>query len=194
MDLDLDPAPGDKAPSTRIIVRLTRTAWHDGTRFEVKTRLSILKRRSCLIHNFLDEDCDNIGALDVLLKVVNLNTSDDGVYALHTCNEKRDWETGYVDDYDYRLDRVYDMVAVALKMPDGRIVQQPPPARHSDLFFQIQKEGVPPTDMVKPEIVQGFIRDDGQFVDRKTATDLVGQSGQNRKPLRGHLLTSEDLW
>lgn len=179
-------------PSKSQIVRVVREGWSNDKLLGLSIKLRPLRRRGGF--ELLHEDATNIGALDVLDRIVNLHACENGLYTVVTCNEKRDWETGYVDDYGYKLVRVHDLVMAALKLPDGRIVSLPRPARHSDLFLKIQQDGMPPSEMVKPEIIQGFIRDDGKFVDRKEATELVKDSRQNRKPLRGSLVTTEDLW
>ena len=34
---------------------------------------------------------------------LNLDECEDGVYGVVTCNEIRNWETGYIEEYDYML-------------------------------------------------------------------------------------------
>ena len=36
-------------------------------------------------------------------RIIDFHKVEDGVYELIFCNESRDWETGYVDDHDYKL-------------------------------------------------------------------------------------------
>ena len=36
-------------------------------------------------------------------RILNLGEVEDGIYEVVVCNESHDYETGYVDDYDYRL-------------------------------------------------------------------------------------------
>jgi hypothetical protein len=59
--------------------------------------------RLCRYFNILEEDCRNVGARDVLPRILNLDKIEDGLYELVTCYEKIDHETGYVYDYDYKL-------------------------------------------------------------------------------------------
>ena len=40
---------------------------------------------------------------ETLGMIVNFLDVVDGIYELVTINISRDWETGYVDDYDYKL-------------------------------------------------------------------------------------------
>ena len=60
-------------------------------------------RRQCRRIQHPAEDADAIGAEEVLPRIVNLGEVEDGIYEVVVCNESRDYETGYVDDYNYRL-------------------------------------------------------------------------------------------
>ena len=68
----------------------------------MKKSLTFL-RRQCEGFNVLDEDVDSMGAEEVLPRILNLNGVEDGIYVVVLCNERHDYETGCVDDYDYRL-------------------------------------------------------------------------------------------
>ena len=84
------------------VVRLTTSAWKNDRGVHLKKSLDFLKRQ-CVGFNILDEDCLMIGAEEVVPKIININSVPDGVYRVVVCNESRDWETGHVDDYDYKL-------------------------------------------------------------------------------------------
>jgi len=84
------------------VVRLTTTFWKNERGIFSKKSLTFLKRR-CVGYNVLEEDCSAVGAEEVMPKIVNLNEVVDGIYVVVTCNESRDYETGCIDDYDYRL-------------------------------------------------------------------------------------------
>ncbi len=87
----------------RCIVRLSTSCWNDKNGIYVTKRLTYLKRK-CRGYNDLAEECDNIGdADDVMGRVVNLYECEDGVYHVIVCNIRYDWESGYVDDYDFKL-------------------------------------------------------------------------------------------
>lgn len=43
---------------------------------------------------------------EVTDRIVNLQQCKDGVYEITMCNVAKDWETGYVDSWDYRLSPV----------------------------------------------------------------------------------------
>ena len=92
----------DKKQENRCIVRLKTSMWNDKTGLHVKKSLAFL-RRKCEGFNILEEDTSAIGAALVLNKIVNLDTCKDGIYQVVTCDESRDWEGGYIDDYNYKL-------------------------------------------------------------------------------------------
>lgn len=85
------------------VVRLITTYWHDCKGAYLRKNLNILKKKSSG-YNILTEECDNIGAAEVLPEITNLYEVPDGVYEVVICNVSKDSVTGYVDDYyDYKL-------------------------------------------------------------------------------------------
>ena len=50
-----------------------------------------------------EEDISGAGPDLAYKQITNLDKCEDGVYELAVTNISRDWETGYVDDYDYEL-------------------------------------------------------------------------------------------
>lgn len=90
--------------ASRCVVRVTTTAWADKRGLHEKKSLMFL-RRQCKGLNVLEEDASAIGAENVLPRILNLDECEDGVYDVVVCNERCDYETGYVGDYDYRLVR-----------------------------------------------------------------------------------------
>lgn len=92
----------------RTIVKLMRSAWHDHDGAYQRLSLKLLKRLSGANGDYFLEDCANVGAMDFFKMIINFNECPDGYYELATCNEHRDWESGYIDDYDYKL-IPYDM-------------------------------------------------------------------------------------
>ena len=87
---------------SRCTVRVKTTVWADKRGLHTKKSLTFL-RRQCEGFNILAEDADAIGAEEVLSRIVNLGEVEDGIYEVVACNESHDYETRYVDDYDYRL-------------------------------------------------------------------------------------------
>ena len=101
-DLLGEPTEPDNDDITRCVVRLRRTAWHDARGCHLRTDLTFLKRH-CAGYNILYEDAQNMGMDEVAKHLTGLNTLRDGIYKVVICNAKPDWETGYVEEYDYRL-------------------------------------------------------------------------------------------
>lgn len=87
---------------SRCVVRVKTTTWADKKGLHQKKSLTFLRRR-CEGFNLLEEDAGAIGAEEVMPRILNLGECEDGIYKVVACNERRDYETGYVDDYDYRL-------------------------------------------------------------------------------------------
>lgn len=87
---------------SRCVVRVKTTTWADNRGLHTKKSLTFL-RRQCKGFNILAEDASAIGAEEVLPRILNLDEVEDGIYEVVVCNESRDFETGYVDDYDYKL-------------------------------------------------------------------------------------------
>lgn len=85
-----------------VVVRLRTSAWSDDRGLHVRRSLTYLKRK-CQGFNFFEEDISNIGADEAVTGIINLDECKDGVYQIVICNEHRDWETGYVEDYEYKL-------------------------------------------------------------------------------------------
>ena len=95
-------APHSDVDSCRLVVRVTTNSYFDKKGLYSKKSIKFLKRKS-FGFNILDEDAKGIGADNVISRIINLNKVDDGIYEVITINQSRDWETGYVDDYDYEL-------------------------------------------------------------------------------------------
>lgn len=83
-------------------VRLKTATWSDSKGLHTKKSLTFL-RRQCAGYNLLEEDAGAIGADEVVTRIINLDSCKDGVYEVVACNESRDFESGYIDNYDYKL-------------------------------------------------------------------------------------------
>ncbi len=96
------PTNNPETPS-RCVVRLRTCCWNDGDGLHIKKTLRFLKRK-CEGYNILEEDCQMIGADEVISHITNLDECKDGVYEVVTCNEWGAWETPHIiEDYDYKL-------------------------------------------------------------------------------------------
>ena len=89
-------------PKNKCVVRVKTTVWSDKKGLHIQKNITFL-RRQCEGFNVLEEDMDLIGAEQVAQSVVNLDACIDGVYEVVTCNERRDYETNSISDYDYKL-------------------------------------------------------------------------------------------
>ena len=96
-------ATGDAGKErNRCVVRLRTTAWGDGRGLHIKRSLTYL-RRQCVGHNGLQEDASAIGAEQAVTLITNLDQCPDGLYEVVVCDVLRDWETGYIDGWRYKL-------------------------------------------------------------------------------------------
>ena len=85
------------------------------------------------------------------------------------------------------------IVAAAIKI-DGFVAMVPAPGRHHHVLHRLADGGYP----TPIGGVQGFVTDEGKFVDRTTAMDIARRSKQllsreGQHGPGGHLF-SEDLW
>lgn len=95
----LTPAKG---PDYQVVVRV-RTSTYPYRNGFVRNKSVTVLRKHTTGHDFVNHDIEMIGADLFADKIVNLNSVDDGLYIVSIVDIKRDWETGYVDDYRYRL-------------------------------------------------------------------------------------------
>ena len=108
MDTELDQllveytAERTSAAHNRCVVRLITSGWHSDKGLYVTRRLQYMKRQ-CSGFNLLEYEIETTGSMDAVNRIVNLNECADGIYAVMTCNESHDRETGYLDDYDLKL-------------------------------------------------------------------------------------------
>lgn len=91
-----------KRQETILTVRVKTSYWQDNAGLHVRRSIVFLKRKSAG-HNFLEEDATCVGVDDVIQRITNLHASPDGIYRVELCNERRDWESGAIEEYDYRL-------------------------------------------------------------------------------------------
>jgi hypothetical protein len=96
-----------KPHPSRMVVRVSTTMWQDRKGLHIRKDLTFL-RRQCVGHNVLADDLDNGGAECIYPRIRNLDTAKDGVYEVVMYNFQRDWESGLVEDWDYRLDKLED--------------------------------------------------------------------------------------
>lgn len=86
----------------RCIVRLTTSFYTDHRGIHKKKSLNIMRRLSTGGWDILD-DAVNTDAGDVFARITNIDQLIDGFYEVVIINEKRDYWSGEIDDYDYKL-------------------------------------------------------------------------------------------
>ena len=92
----------EKSDKSIVVVKITTSYWNDKRGGHVKKDINFL-RKKCRFFNFFDEDMYSIGAEESISRITNIYDVEDGVYELITVNESTDWETGNVEDWDYKL-------------------------------------------------------------------------------------------
>lgn len=85
-----------------VIVRVSTSCWKDSRGIAAKKQIKFLKRK-CKGFNFVKEDFDMVGGQNFLESFTNLWSVDDGVYQIVMTNMFSDWETGHLEDWDYKL-------------------------------------------------------------------------------------------
>ncbi len=83
-----------------------------------------------------------------------------------------------------------EITGVALIATDGTMWTLPPPYRHGDIIFILAGRGH--KTPIKGE--QGFVLNDGKFINREDALKLARDNGQLLKEHNPKYLFSEDLW
>lgn len=84
------------------VVRVTTSFWKDSRGVYMRKNIIQQHRKSCG-HQTMNDDCDMIGADETITRIKNLLSVKDGLYKIVLTNISKDWETGYVDSYDYEL-------------------------------------------------------------------------------------------
>lgn len=91
----------DNEVMARCVVRLRTSIWNNKRGIYYRKEIIFMKSLSWDF-SILEEDAQNIGA-DVYDKITNIDECEDGLYEVIMCNPSYDWESGYLDDYDYEL-------------------------------------------------------------------------------------------
>lgn len=105
--MNIEIASSQNNVINKVVVRLKTSAWSDGKGIHIKRSLTYL-RRQCAGFNGLEEDAMMAGAEQAIKNIINLSDCNDGVYEVVMCNVSKDFETGYADDWDYKLVPVLD--------------------------------------------------------------------------------------
>lgn len=102
MDIDLNKLLIDDVEDDKCVikVRIKTSYYKRGRRYCKETQITDLTKGPCYS---LSDDISNLDVESVLTRIVNLDEVDDGIYQVILINQYRDWETGCIEDYDYKL-------------------------------------------------------------------------------------------
>lgn len=92
----------EKKQINKCVVRLRTTMYSDKKGIHIKKSLTFLLRQ-CEGYNIIEEDSSNVGAEEIFHRIINFDKCEDGIYEVIPCNERHDYETGYIEYYDYKL-------------------------------------------------------------------------------------------
>jgi len=88
--------------SQRTVVKIITNNFMKGNDIVQQKTIRFLKRKSTGFNQLL-EDCMNIGTNDALKSIVNLDECSDGVYEVVLNDWITDWETGMIEDWNWKL-------------------------------------------------------------------------------------------
>ncbi len=83
------------------VVKVETEAYKRGDKYFFGKSLRVVKTKSTF--DLLEEEVSNVGIVDALEYILNLDQCEAGLYYLTTCNISTDWETGCVDGWDLKL-------------------------------------------------------------------------------------------
>ena len=86
------------------------------------------------------------------------------------------------------------ILTAAVKTSDGIIHILPRPKRHADIVHTLWEAKEYKSTIIIAKGEQGFLADDGEFYNRKSAAKIAVDSGQIQKLEYPPTLFSEDLW
>ncbi len=100
---DIDETSTGAKPSVAVVS--VKTSYYSTKRgFATTKRIDFLKRKSdreCVYS--IKEDASFCGTDAVIGRIINLNDVKDGIYRMIFINEHRDWDSGHIEDWDYKL-------------------------------------------------------------------------------------------
>ena len=84
------------------VVRLRTSTWSDNRGAYQKRSITYLRRKSSGV-NGVEMGIDDAGADEFFAMLTNINSCDDGIYEVVMCDPSKDWETGYLNSWNYKL-------------------------------------------------------------------------------------------
>ena len=85
-----------------VVVSIKTSYWSDHSGLYQKKSIKFLKKQ-CKGHNFILEDISQTGADLVINNISNLDEVTDGKFKIIMNNFLPDYETGHIEDWDYKL-------------------------------------------------------------------------------------------
>ena len=93
----------DKRNEKFFYIKVAICHWHDNNGLHMRKDIRVLSRKSGKgWKEWFDEDCSMTGGEHMFKHFKDL---DEGIYKV-TFKEYRDWETGYVDGWDYITEKI----------------------------------------------------------------------------------------
>lgn len=90
-----------------------------------------------------------------------------------------------------KVERGVQIVGVAIKDENGKLHTLAKPNRHHHLLKKLKDEGL--SELHDP-LAQGFIDEEGDYLNRHIAHGIATRTGQAKKTQLPSRLLSEDLW
>lgn len=89
-----------KSPE-QCVVRVGTMAFKRGETYHYGRTIRVLK--SLTTYDLLEGEEQAVGTWDALNSIVNIDKVEDGLYSVILCNIGRDWESGHIDECDFKL-------------------------------------------------------------------------------------------
>lgn len=86
----------------KTVIRLSTEYYQSGSKYNIKKVITPIKRKSSGYNLIVDGSYD-VGIEEVLSNIINIDECEDGIYVVDTTNISRDYWTGEIDDYQYKL-------------------------------------------------------------------------------------------
>lgn len=100
--MNLDDLLSQSIDKPSVAVRLSTSYWKDRKGIHMCKSLTWMRRMSSG-NNYVEDDA-SMGGVDAVFKMLtNLDECKDGIYRIDTVNVSRDFESGHVDSWDYKL-------------------------------------------------------------------------------------------
>lgn len=89
-------------PEQCSVVRVSSSNYYRGGSLVIERKLTPLKKMSIGYHPLVEGKFEMLDYLECM-PIMNLHEVCDGIYQLVMCNLSYDWESGYLDDWEWKL-------------------------------------------------------------------------------------------